>query len=90
MCGRYVRKKEERSQITRHLLTDGEMGDMPEWYITIQAAKYLGVPPWDLADRPMAWQEWAVAARNAEAAAEADNRKQRAKKQNQGKKRKRH
>jgi hypothetical protein len=25
----------------------------------IRAAKYLGVPPWELAEQPTYWQEWA-------------------------------
>lgn len=36
------------------------MGEMPAWYRTILAAKELGVPPWELADKPLIWQEWAL------------------------------
>lgn len=43
---------------------------MPNWYRLIQAAKYLGVAPWDLAQRPVWWMNIAVAAQNAEHAAE--------------------
>jgi hypothetical protein len=35
----------------------------------LRAARYLGVAPWDLADRPVWWQEIALAAEAAEAAA---------------------
>lgn len=38
------------------------MGACPEWYPLIQAARYLGVPPWELAERPLIWREWALAA----------------------------
>jgi len=27
----------------------------------IRAARYLGVAPWDLAERPICWQDWAIA-----------------------------
>jgi len=37
----------------------------------IRAAKYLGVPPWELLDRPVAWREFAIAAENAEMKAQA-------------------
>lgn len=36
----------------------------------MQAAKYLGVPVWDLAERPVYWQRIAQEAMSAEAAAE--------------------
>lgn len=42
---------------------------MPEWYITIRAARYLRVAPWDLLERPAIWQEWALTAESAESAA---------------------
>ena len=44
---------------------------MPEWYPLLRAAKYLGVPPWELMDRPVWWQRIALAAEEAEHAAEA-------------------
>lgn len=40
---------------------------MPEWYPLIRAARYLGVAPWELQAQPIAWQEWALMAENAEA-----------------------
>lgn len=43
------------------------MGEAPPWYFTLRAAKYLGVAPWDLAERPVWWQEIALAAEAAEA-----------------------
>lgn len=42
------------------------MGEAPRWYSTIQAARYLRVEPWVLADRPLWWQEAALAAMAAE------------------------
>ena len=42
---------------------------MPEWYVLVRAARYLGVAPWDLAAQPALWREWALAAESAEAAA---------------------
>lgn len=46
------------------------MGAIPDWYRLIRAAKYLGVAPWDLAERPVTWMEWALTAENAEASAQ--------------------
>jgi hypothetical protein len=37
----------------------------------IAAARYLGVSPWELAERPIAWQEMALMARRAEQSAGA-------------------
>lgn len=45
------------------------MGTLPSWYHTLRAARYLGVPPWDLVQQPVWWQEIALAAEAAEAAA---------------------
>ena len=49
---------------------DGQMGSCPEWYVTVQAAKYLGVAPWELLRQPMYWTEWAIHAHQAEAHAQ--------------------
>lgn len=70
MPGGYDPKVEERSQITRHLLTDGQMGELPEWYISLRAAKYLGCKPWELIEQPVIWQEYALAAVRAEGTAQ--------------------
>jgi hypothetical protein len=42
---------------------------MPDWYPNLRAAKYLGVPPWELDKDPekRMWTEWALAAEAAEA-----------------------
>lgn len=66
MPGGYAPKVEERSQIEKHLLTDGAMGEIPDWYRTIKAAQVLQVAPWELAERPLVWQEWALNAAKAE------------------------
>lgn len=55
--------------LRRYLTTDGLMGEVPIWYSLISAAKYLGVPPWDLARRPVWWMNIALAAQSAESAA---------------------
>jgi len=53
------------------------MGEMQPWYVLIRAAKFLGVPPWELAKQPIAWQNLAIAAENIDAAVEAEMRKKR-------------
>lgn len=52
------------------------MGSLPDWYVVIRVARYLGVAPWDLVEQPRAWLEWALDA----AAAEADAQKRDVKK----------
>ena len=56
------------------LETDGKMGSCPDWYLTIRSARYLNVPPWDLAGVPetaghVCWQVWGLWSQNAEAKA---------------------
>ena len=48
---------------------EGQLGSCPDWYPLIRAARYLGVPPWDLASQPDVWRGWALAAEAAEAEA---------------------
>lgn len=36
----------------------------------IMAAAYLHVPPWELADRPTVWRDWALTVMAAQQAAE--------------------
>jgi hypothetical protein len=45
------------------------------WYSLIKAARYLGVPPWDLARKPVWWMQIALAAESAENAAQHQKRK---------------
>ena len=80
MPGGHAPKVEERSQITRFLLTDGEMGALPDWFRTIKAAQAIGVPPWELADKPLIWQEWALSAQAAENAAKEERERHAARK----------
>lgn len=42
------------------------MGACPEWYPLLKAARYLGVAPWELMNRPRMWFEWALTAQAAE------------------------
>jgi hypothetical protein len=44
------------------------LGELPQWYLLIRAARFLGVPPWELADKPLTWYYWALAAESAEQA----------------------
>ncbi len=39
---------------------------MPEYYGLIRAARYLGVPPWELAEQPIFWQDAALLVEGAE------------------------
>lgn len=40
------------------------------WYRVIRGGKFLGVPPWELAEAPLFWLQAAEAAQGAEHAAE--------------------
>lgn len=53
-------------------MTAGQVGEPPEWYLLIRAARYLGVPPWELATRSTIWRDWALVAESAERWAEAE------------------
>ena len=52
--------------LRRWIATEGSMGEPPAWYSLIQAARYLGVPPWDLATKPIWWMNVALSAQSAE------------------------
>lgn len=43
---------------------------MPNWFPLVRAARYLGVPPWELARQPVAWMSWALTAERAESEGE--------------------
>jgi hypothetical protein len=45
------------------------MGECPDWYTVIQAAKYVNVSPWALMEQPVWWFDKIVIAMNAEASA---------------------
>lgn len=38
----------------------GSAADPPEQYLLIRAARYLHVPPWELARQPVYWRNWAL------------------------------
>lgn len=42
------------------------MGDLPDWYVLIRAARYFNVAPWELAAQPIIWVEYALSAEKAE------------------------
>jgi hypothetical protein len=46
----------------------------------------MGVPPWELAEMPVTWQEWELAALEAEHEADEDKRRRRERKYKQGRK----
>lgn len=56
------------------------MGELPDWYRTLKAAQVLNVPPWELAEMPLVWQEWAVTASYAEGFVRDEQRKKAEKK----------
>lgn len=43
---------------------------MPDYYPVIRAARYLGVAPWELLERPDCWTTWALNCENGEAVGE--------------------
>ncbi len=47
------------------------MGACPDWYPLIRAARYLGIAPWELMEKPMIWTNWALTAEGAEIEAQA-------------------
>jgi hypothetical protein len=42
------------------------MGEAPDWYVHLRAAKYLGVAPWELDDQPLFWKNAALVAEDVE------------------------
>ena len=54
---------------------NGDAGQLPDWYVLLRAAKYLGVPPWELAEKPTYWMHWALIAEYAEGQAETQRSK---------------
>lgn len=45
--------------------------EVPEWYLLVRAARYLGVEPWALENQPTYWMNRALTAESAEQRAEA-------------------
>lgn len=52
--------------LRRWLVTDGQMEQCPDWYLTIKVANYLRVAPWELVRQPLFWQAAAQEAMAAE------------------------
>lgn len=48
------------------LQTETETSWCPDWYAVIQAARYLSVAPWELAQQPIFWRDKAFLAMTAE------------------------
>lgn len=46
------------------------MGEPPDWYTHLQAARYLKVDPERLLEMGVYWKNWAIAAINEEAEAQ--------------------
>ena len=42
----------ERGQIRKYIGTGGELGHLPGWFLVDKAARYYGVPRWDLLAQP--------------------------------------
>ncbi len=45
---------------------------MPDWYPLVDAARELGVAPWELEKQPTYWRDRAIIYRNARLTIEAD------------------
>lgn len=50
----------------RWLRHGGQLGEMPDWYPLLRAARYLGVPPWELENVWIGWLDRALMAEAAE------------------------
>ncbi len=50
-------------------------GECPDFYPLLQAARYLGVAPWELAKQSRVWLSWALASEAAEAGAQVERLK---------------
>lgn len=50
----------------------GWKSDAPAEYLLIRAARFLGVPPWELETKPIYWRNLALAAESAEGEAERE------------------
>lgn len=42
------------------------MGEAPDWWFLIRAARYLGVAPWELSKQPEFWMNAALVTENVE------------------------
>ncbi len=57
------------------------MGAVPDYYPLVQAARYLGVAPWDLAEQPSYWVQIAQVCEGGELDARAEQQKRNGKRQ---------
>jgi hypothetical protein len=64
----------------------GEPLHLPEWYMVLRAAKYLGVAPWELERKSILWYYQAIDAMNAEAFVENERVRRQEQKARRGKK----
>lgn len=44
----------------RFLDTEGKSGYVPQMYMLFRAAKYVGVPPWELSEQSIYWMNHAL------------------------------
>jgi hypothetical protein len=51
------------------------MGEIPDWYSHLSAAKYLGVAPWELGEQPVFWRNAALVAADVEHRYQQDQEK---------------
>lgn len=56
-------------------MTGGLVGEVPEWYPLVRAARYLNTPPWELAEVEAGpwWMLVALAAEDAETQAQKEH-----------------
>lgn len=47
------------------------MGSCPDYYATVRAARYYGIPPWDLIEQHPVWVEVALLCEGAELGAQS-------------------
>jgi hypothetical protein len=68
------------------MTTNGQMGHRPQWHITMTAARYMGVDPWELIEQPLCWTRWALDSMHAEQESERQKSEAAARRANRGKK----
>ena len=62
-------------QFALYLAFNGNTGELPDYYLTVKAARYLGVAPWELMEQFKGWQDAALICESAEAKAVEIRRK---------------
>ena len=56
-------------------MTRGLMGEMPDYYPLVRAARYLHVAPWELTEQAVWWQDVANICETAEGEAQEERSK---------------